>query len=71
MRQTTRYHCTFWWPEAPKVLEFDIFDVDRDDHVCKVCVWYAFEGLICRVRRDKEEPTFCFNWNPRNPPNKS
>lgn len=64
LRQTTKYTCRFWWPSAPHVLWFDIFAVNRDDNVCKVCVWYAFDGMICRVRRDNGQPTFCSIWNP-------
>ena len=59
----TTYTCSFQWPDAGKELLFDIFTTSRDASVCDLCIWYVLDSLICRVRPDKEEPTFCHYWN--------
>lgn len=58
----TTYTCSFQWPNAGKEL-FDIFTTSRDANVCDLCIWHVLDGLICRVRPDKDEPTFCHYWN--------
>uniref|UniRef100_A0A0D3AFS8 S-protein homolog n=1 Tax=Brassica oleracea var. oleracea TaxID=109376 RepID=A0A0D3AFS8_BRAOL len=64
--KTTRYTCTFNWPEHNAT--FAIFTVGRDDNpksklgVCRECIWIIFVGGPCRDKRDKTGMT-CFNWD--------
>ncbi|XP_010451580.1 PREDICTED: uncharacterized protein LOC104733721 [Camelina sativa] len=66
LRKTTRYTCTFEWPNTKAT--FDIFKVDRDDNprgkyrVCSECIWNIFELSPCRDRRDGGQPE-CFRWD--------
>ncbi|RID68214.1 hypothetical protein BRARA_C00387 [Brassica rapa] len=61
---TTKYTCSFRWPDAGKELWYDIFTSSRDANVCNLCLWYIFDSIICRMRLDREEPTICDIWNP-------
>ncbi|XP_010462885.1 PREDICTED: uncharacterized protein LOC104743512 [Camelina sativa] len=65
LRKTTKYTCSFEWPN--RTATFDIFRADRDDNpkgvsgICQECIWYITEAGPCRIRRDGGLPQ-CFPW---------
>lgn len=66
LRKTTRYICTFNWPEHQAT--FAIFKVDRDDSpkskigLCRVCIWKIYELGPCRAKSNGTSLD-CFDWD--------
>lgn len=59
---TTLYFCSMAWKYSLQY--FDIYIQDRDQRLCKVCVWSirATGPCMCNYKTGKYDN--CFGWNP-------
>ncbi|KOM37164.1 hypothetical protein LR48_Vigan03g054500 [Vigna angularis] len=55
----TLFFCSFQWGNSALV-RYDVYVEDRDEGICKVCLWYVKEDGLCR---QESNHLSCYKWN--------
>ncbi|XP_059445427.1 S-protein homolog 3-like [Corylus avellana] len=58
---TTKFWCHFSWDTS--TFSFDIYDDDRDSHICRACVWHILTTGPCEYNYTSKAYDLCHNWN--------